>query len=79
MLLLVESFDVLGELDASERGLSVEVSTRGELFVLLHPSPSSLVSSGVSSEGGGKERSGLLSLVEPTEGAEAVLLACSKE
>ena len=78
-LLLVLSFDVSGEVDATERGLSFEVPTRDGLFVLLLPSPSSLASSGVSSEGGGDERSGLLSLVEPTEGVEAVLLACSKE
>lgn len=50
--------------------------------MLLFPTPPSLssllVSSGVSREGGGDERSGLLSLTEPDEGVEAVpLLACS--
>lgn len=50
--------------------------------MLLFPTPPSLssllVSSGVSREGGGDERSGLLSLTEPTEGVEvAPLLACS--
>lgn len=79
LVLLLVSFDVSGELDATERGLSIEVPTRGGLFVLLLSSPSSLASSGVSSEGGGDERSGLLSLVEPTEGVEAVLLVRSKE
>ena len=81
MGLLLVSFDMLGELDATERGLSFEVSTRGGLFALLLPSPSSLASSGVSSKGSGDERSGLLSLVEPTgtEGVEAVLLAHSVE
>ena len=66
--------------DATEMGLSFDVSTRDGLFVLLLPSlsllRSSLASSGVSSEGGGEERSGLLSLTGPAVDlhVEAVLL-----